>query len=79
MANDCFAKLSWKLLEAKVRYYLYPLEDNISDAEYDHLETEYVRLCKELNKPNTVQSMVGVNTASPSVQFVRMKIEKGAS
>lgn len=69
-----FAKLSWKLLEAKVRYYLYPELDNILDSEYDIMEKEYLKYCEENETENTIQSMVGVDQERPCVLCVIKKI-----
>ncbi len=69
-----FLKLSWFLLEAKVRYYLYPEIDNISDAEYDKKERRYLSLCKQLYRLNTIQSMVGIDQTRPSVQAAINKV-----
>jgi len=68
-------KLSWELLEHKVRYYILD-SPTIQDAEYDKLEQEYVGLCEELGKPNTIQSMVGVDLKRPSVQEVIKKLTR---
>lgn len=61
MTNDekRFAELSWKLIEAKILYYSCPAELincglEISDAEYDKMEHEYLSLCVKLNRPNTI-------------------------
>lgn len=74
MTDKEFVKLSWYVLEAKVKYYLYPEMENISDAEYDKLEKEYIAYCTETDKLNTVQSMVGVDMNRPSVKLVIGKI-----
>lgn len=74
MNKEEFAKLSWKLLEAKILYYLFPLRENISDIEYDKLEKEYLQYCNETDTLNTIQSMVGVDKERPSVQLVICKI-----
>lgn len=78
MTEQEFIHLSWKLLESKVLYYLFPCRNGISDAEYDKLEQEYLKACKELNKENTVQSMVGVDQERPSVKLVINKLLGGA-
>ena len=71
---DEFSKLSWALLEAKVKYYLAPHLDNMSDSEYDALERRYVELCKSLDRPNTIQSMVGADQTRESVKLVMNKL-----
>lgn len=68
-----YTKLSWDLLRYKVAYYCYDTS-LVADATYDELEREYVALCKKLKKPNTVQSMVGVDLNRPSVQLVKDKL-----
>lgn len=91
-----FNYLSWRLLAHKLMYY-YPekvhpswqKELDISDADYDALEQEYLRLCIKLGKPNTVagQSTVDGETVSgdgmtqldlsrPSVSLVLFKHSK---
>lgn len=59
--NKEFARLSWKILEAKIMYYQPPVELHEyvekhmpSDEVYDDMEIRYLTLCKELNKPNTL-------------------------
>lgn len=74
MNDQEFIELSWKLLKAKVIYYLYPCRDNISDFEYDHLERQYLKGCKELHKENTIQNMVEVDQNRPSVKLVINKL-----
>jgi hypothetical protein len=69
-----FTKLSWQLLEAKIKYYQYPHMITMSDATYDILEKEYMQACIDLNQPNTIQSMVGVDLNRPSVQCAIHKI-----
>ncbi len=69
-----FCKLCWILLEAKIKYYLYPTINNISDSLYDRLEQMYVRHCNKYNYPNTIQSMVGVDLSRESVQIAVSKI-----
>lgn len=70
-------KLSWGLLEAKVRYYLFPHLDNIDDAEYDRQEQVYLKSCQKNGYKNSIQSMVGVNENRASVQLVIRKIRDG--
>lgn len=48
----------------------------ISDSQYDLLERKYKRLCKLLNRPNTVQSMVGIDQERPSVQCAIRRLAK---
>lgn len=71
-----FINISWRLLEAKVRYYIFPELQNISDADYDSLEKSYLLLCKKLSKNDSIQSMVGVDQSRPSVQKVIDKISR---
>ena len=72
--NLKFATLSWKLLEAKITYYLYPETNTLEDSEYDSLERLYLSMCSEYDFPNTIQSMVGVDETRPSVQNAIQKI-----
>lgn len=74
MSRKDFILLSWQLLEAKVKYYLYPSINNMSDSEYDELEKKYVTYCTENDVPNTIQNMVGVDKERPSVQIAIGKI-----
>lgn len=74
LLNKRFVRLSWILLKAKVKYYLFPDIDNITDSEYDSMEREYLQLCKLLIRENSIQSMVGVDTSRPSVRAVIAKI-----
>ena len=69
MTDKEFIKLSWSLLEAKIRYYTLPWTVTMSDSEYDILEKEYVSYCISNGKPNTIQSMVGVDQTRPSVKL----------
>jgi len=60
MSIQRFNKLSWDILKHKVIYYKpsdkykKKLAKSISDEEYDQMEIEYLKLCKELGKPNTL-------------------------
>jgi hypothetical protein len=74
MTNEEFTKLCWTLLEAKVKYYVYPSMDNIPDSEYDRLEKLYTAYVEENGLPNTIQSMVGVDKTRPSIQLVIAKL-----
>lgn len=72
-----FVGLSWELLKAKIIYYLYTEHfEVIPDWKYDEMEARYLELCKLLNCENTVQSMVGIDTARPSVRIVMDKLWK---
>lgn len=73
-----FAILSWLLLEAKIRYYLYPHMDNICDAEYDRLEKIYVDYCEKNDVPNTIQSMVGIDQTRPSTQIAMLRVSRNS-
>lgn len=75
MTTKSFEKLSWELLRYKVAYYCFDTT-LVADATYDKLEREYVKLCKKLKKPNTIQSMVGVDLNRPSVMLVRDKLKR---
>ncbi len=72
--SQFFNKLSWILLEAKIKYYLFPGMENISDTRYDKLEKIYLKMCSHYEQPNTIQSMVGVDKTRPSVQAAISKI-----
>lgn len=84
--DQTFVKLSWALIEYKILYYnpekfthRFLEKHSAPDYEYDRLEAKYLRLCKILKKPNTVQSMVGVDYKRHSVQLALAKLEaKGA-
>ena len=86
-------QLSWALIEFKVMYYRPGLVHRswhegltISDERYDEMEVEYLRLCRKLNRPNTVVhkrwpgfgnlgvGMMEVDEARPSVQLVINKL-----
>ena len=82
MTNEAFAKLSWILLEHRVRYYHYD-RPVISDEQYDKLEQQYLKGCLELDQPNTLakptelvpgNGMIGLDLERPSVQNVLDKI-----
>lgn len=87
------AKLSWTILEAKLLYYYpekikeeYHEKLEISDAEYDALEIEYLTLCRTLGRENTLvhkvyegfedvagDGMIEVDFSRPSVNCVLKK------
>lgn len=82
-----FVKLSWELIEHKMRYYYFDYSI-ISDVEYDKLEQEYLQLCLDLKQPNTVvhkiypgfeavegTGMMEIDMSRPSVMFVWNKIQ----
>lgn len=83
--NKEFAKLSWELLEHKVRYYYYDAPI-ITDDEYDLLEIKYLNLCKEFDQENTLvhkqypgltvngQGMMEIDIDRPSVQAAIYKL-----
>lgn len=83
--------LSWKIIKHKLLYYQPSSKYKkkfkpISDDEYDALEKEYLLLCKELGKPNTVvhkdyaglevegDGMMEVDLNRPSVKLVLDKL-----
>jgi NAD-dependent DNA ligase len=68
-----FIKLSWELLEHRVRYYYYDASI-IDDYQYDMLEKKYIKACKQLKQPNTIGEMVGVDLEKPSIQSVITKL-----
>src|SRR4051812_25540368 len=68
-----FNKLSWKLLEAKFRYYILD-QPELQDHEYDALERRYDTLAKELGLEPTAANMVGFKEDSPSASLVRQKV-----
>jgi len=83
-----FNKLSWDILKHKVIYYVpsnkykAKLSKPITDDEYDELEKEYLKLCKELGKKNTLvhkeyagldpcgDGMMEVDTDRPCVRWM---------
>lgn len=67
--------LSWKIIEWKLMYYNPELvkpefhsQLEIPDYEYDAREEEYVNLCLELNKPNTVAHKWSQSLDSPKLR-----------
>ena len=51
------AQLSWQLMEAKICYYGYfyvGQQSLLTDSQYDELSMEYLGLCRDLGRPNTV-------------------------
>ena len=60
MSEARFKQLSWTILKHKVLYYRpsdkykKSLYIEISDAAYDDMEREYLKLCKEFGKKNTL-------------------------
>lgn len=86
MTNKEFSKLSWTLLEHRVRYYLMDAPI-IDDLEFDAFDRRYLQACKELKQPNTLSSqsldgvsgagMVGVDITRPCVQSVIYKLRGG--
>lgn len=93
-----FIKLGWKIIEAKILYYDPPAEleqyanDNmLTDYEYDQMEVEYLRLCKELGEQNTVvhkeysglevdgDGMMEVDWTRPSVNCALNKLYNKAN
>lgn len=88
MKTERFNYLSWEILKHKVIYYKpsekynSALAATISDAEYDAMEIEYLGLCLELGRPNTLvhkeyagviscgAGMLEVDESRPSVQFM---------
>jgi hypothetical protein len=75
--------LSWFLIECRLLYY-YPDKFSakllkkleVEDLIYDLAERKYIRLCKLLNLPNTVQSMVEVDFNRPSVNLAMQRLFK---
>ncbi len=62
-------RLSWELIEHKVRYYVWAAPV-IEDHEYDALEDEYRALCLELGLPATAADMVGADESRAAVRLV---------
>lgn len=78
-----FNYLSWFLIECKIIYYRPELfsgkflaKMEISDHDYDRLERKYMRMCKLLKQPNTVQNMVEIDLNRPSVQLAIKRLQK---
>lgn len=74
MTDKDFAKLSWKILESKVRYYMFPEMQNISDAIYDQLEAEFDTECKQRGIDNHFKHMVGCGEARESLSLAIQKV-----
>lgn len=68
-----WVKIRWILLEAKIKYYLFPLMDNLTDNEYDKLEQEDLAYCL-LHNLEPIKNMVGVDQTKDSVKLVIDKI-----
>lgn len=66
-----FTRLSWELLEHRVRYYYFDAPV-IGDSEYDKLERAYIYGCNSLKQPDT--RSVGINLELPSVKLVVEKL-----
>jgi NAD-dependent DNA ligase len=71
--KDRYNTLSWKILEAKYRYYILS-EPTITDYEYDLMEKEYDSLADELGLPKTASDMVDFKSDRPSCQAVIEKV-----
>ena len=75
-----FIELSWKLIAYRLAYY-YPEKVHpswkdsitITDSKYDYLERLYKSLCKLLNEPDTVASMVELDFSRPCVELAVKK------
>lgn len=91
-----YIKLSWKIIGYKLMYY-YPeqvhpswhFDLDITDHIYDIREKEYLRLCLELDEPNTVagqtevdgvsvrgEGMTELDLEKPSVQLALSKYKR---
>lgn len=75
-----FIKLGWSLIEAKIMYYENPIDLQgkgleITDAEYDAMEHEYLKLCVKLGKKNTIShdnyAMYGLEAGMMEVDWNR--------
>lgn len=78
--TDLRTHLSWLILELKYMYYIddYKSSDYaITDADFDAIEKEYVRLCDEAFEVPTAASHgghIGCSTSRPCVQLVHDKL-----
>lgn len=88
------ARLSWWLIERKVAYYKPEAVHSswgdryvATDEEYDQAERQYLELCRELGKENTLvhkgypgfeavpgSGMMEIDESRPSVQLVLKKL-----
>lgn len=71
-----FARLSWKILEHKFRYYLGDSYENakpISDDKYDEIESLYKKLAVALKVEPTASNHVGFPSDTPSGRLVMSK------
>ena len=88
MTKKEFIKLSWELLEAKVRYEYIDgdISTSMTDHEYDTKSIEYLTACRELKMPNTIihkahpgfedinLAPIGIDLTKPSVDLILNKI-----
>ncbi len=83
-----FCKLSWQILEAKIKYYLTPEFVTINDTDYDSMEIQYLTYCRDTGTINTLvhkmypgmedmdysHAMMEIDESRPSVQLAMSKI-----
>lgn len=76
-------EFSWKIIEYKLMYYRPDLVHDswhkdltISDSDYDKIEEEYIKMCRELKLTPTVTEMVGIDLTRPSCKLVLSKLSK---
>lgn len=71
--NKMFNKLSWILIEHKIRYYLLN-KPSIGDAQYDELEAVFFKLAKRLKKESSVTLKPGIDVDNWAVKAAYSKI-----
>jgi hypothetical protein len=74
MTDKDFARLAWSILEAKVRYYMFPDLENINDAIYDQKEAEYDAECQLRHVDNHFKGMVGCGLPRESLKLAIEKV-----
>lgn len=74
IASDYIQELGSRVLSHRYRYY--ELDDpEISDYEYDYIETYYEKLCAEAGIPSVLADMVGFDYSAPGATEVARAVE----
>lgn len=71
--REKFIKLGWSLLEHKYRYYILN-NPQISDHEFDQLESEYRNLAEQLELIPSASDMVDFNMTRPACIHAAIKV-----
>ena len=68
-------KLSWWILEQKLKYYHPEHGTCVDDHVYDEREAQYKKLCKYFNQPTTATDHVGFPHDRPCGRLVISKMQ----